>query len=577
LLPLLRLLAPFKWQVLLSIIFGWATVISGIGLLATSAFLISVAALQPSIAVLQVPIVGVRFFGLARGIFRYMERYVSHDTTFRLISRLRVWFYQALEPLAPARLMQYQSGDLLNRIHHNINSLEEFYVRAVAPPLVWLLVTTTASALLAVFSIQLGLILLVFQLLAGLIIPILVRRVSQNAEGTMINKRAELSAVLVDSIQGMADLRVFNAGEGLHRKVTIINLSIAEIQQKLGNLTGIESAAENILAHLASWLILVFTIPLVTTGQISGVFLGTLILAALASFEAAQQMPQAARSLQRGLAAANRLNEILDAKPTVSDPKSPLPIPKVNRIEIKDLFFAYPSADQYQQATYAIDGINLGLFPVKCLALVGPSGAGKTTLANLLLRFWDYDQGSILVGEHELHSFNQDDIRASIGVVSQRTHLFNSTIGENLLIAKPDAGIEEIKEACQLAQIDEYIESLPQKYETWIGEGGMRLSAGERQRLAIARVLLKNAPLLILDEPTTYLDPLTEIELLRALFSLMEDRSTLWITHRLTGMETMDEILVMDRGQIVERGNHFELLDKRGLYSRMWELQQQTL
>jgi ATP-binding cassette subfamily C protein CydC len=205
LLPLLRLLAPFKWQVLLSIIFGWATVISGIGLLATSAFLISVAALQPSIAVLQVPIVGVRFFGLARGIFRYMERYVSHDTTFRLISRLRVWFYQALEPLAPARLMQYQSGDLLNRIHHNINSLEEFYVRAVAPPLVWLLVTTTASALLAVFSIQLGLILLVFQLLAGLIIPILVRRVSQNAEGTMINKRAELSAVLVDSIQGMAD------------------------------------------------------------------------------------------------------------------------------------------------------------------------------------------------------------------------------------------------------------------------------------------------------------------------------------------------------------------------------------
>jgi thiol reductant ABC exporter CydC subunit len=556
---------------------GWATVISGIGLLATSAYLISAAALQPSIAVLQVPIVGVRFFGLSRGIFRYLERYVSHDTTFRLIARLRVWFYQILEPLAPARLMQYQSGDLLNRIHHDINSLEDFYVRVVAPPLVWLLVTVTASALLAIFSIRLGIILLAFQIMAGLITPILVRSASQSTEHKLVEKRAELSAALVDGIQGMADLRVFNASGVQQDKVDKINYSMAGSQLKLGNLSGVESAVENILAHLASWSILIIAIPLVTTGQIDGVYLGTLILAALASFEAALPLPQAARSLAKGLAATNRLEEIVATEPAVSDPLISLPAPEVNQIELENLRFAYPATIQSPQKTYVIDGISLNLPPGKRMAIVGPSGAGKTTLANILLRFWDYYVGRITLGNHELNSYNQDELRTLIGVVSQRTHLFNATLRDNFLLAKPDASMDEIRGACQLAQIDEHIESLPQKYDTWIGEGGIRLSGGERQRVAIARVLLKNAPILILDEPTANLDPLTERDLQSALFSLTEKRSTLWITHRLTGMEAMNEILVMDRGKIVERGQHNGLLELGGKYRRMWDLQHQIL
>ena len=578
---LLRLLSPYKWLVLLSIILGWGTVASGIGLLATSAYLISAAALQPSIAVLQVPIVGVRFFGLARGLFRYLERYVSHDTTFRLLAKLRVWFYQILEPLAPARLMQYQSGDLLNRIHQDINSLEEFYVRVVAPPLVWVLVTVTTCALLAFFSIQLALVLLAFQLLAGLVTPVLIRYASRRAETRLVSERAQLSAVLVDGIQGMPDLQVFNAARRQEEVVANISRSMAAAQSQIGFLSGFESAAENVLAHLASWMILFLAIPLIRVGQIESVYLGTLLLAALASFEAANPLPQAARSLESSLAAANRLEEVISAQPEVRDPVTPLPVPHDISLQIMDLRFAYPPLDETdhnsRRSSFALNGINLDLPTGKRLAIVGPSGAGKTTLANILLRFWDYKEGQIWLGRHDLCQYRQDDVRALIGVVSQRTYLFNATLRDNLRLAQPEANLNEIVEACKAAQIHDFIASLPEGYDTWIGEDGFRLSGGERQRLAIARTLLKDTPLLILDEPTANLDPLTERDLVQSLFSLAQERTTLWITHRLLWMETMDEILVMNRGWIVERGDHAQLMELDGMYRHMWDLQHQTI
>jgi ATP-binding cassette subfamily C protein CydC len=228
-------------------------------------------------------------------------------------------------------------------------------------------------------------------------------------------------------------------------------------------------------------------------------------------------------------------------------------------------------------ASCTLDGISFSLPPGKRLAIVGPSGAGKSTLIHLLLRFWDFEAGEIRLGGHDLRRYDSLALRDKIAVVSQNTYLFAATVRENLVVARPGASQAEIVRAAQEAQIHDFIASLPQGYETWIGEHGLRLSAGQRQRLAIARALLKGAPLLILDEPTANLDPVTGGEVLKALYGLGEGRSVLAVTHRLAGLEAMNEILVLREGRVVERGRHVELLERGGLYRQMWELQNEIL
>ncbi len=561
---LLLLLSPFKWRVLLSILLGWGTVLSGVGLLATSAYLISAAALATSIAVLQVPIVAVRTFGITRGLFRYLERCVSHDNTFRLVNRIRVRFYQALEPLAPARLQQYQSGDLLNRVRQDMVSLEDFYVRVISPPVVWVLVTIVTSGLLAIFSFQLALALLIFQVLAALIIPVMVRYLSRKPERNLIQYQADLSAALVDGVQGMAEIRVFDVTESQSDLVQSINQKIADLQTHLSKITSTVGAVETSLAHLASWTVLLLAIPLVSDGQIAGVFLGTIILITLASFEAAQPLPQAAQALERGLAAANRLEEIVSTPPEVINPAHPVPASAGCHLEVKSLNFSYSHAGQDRQDDQVLKDISFDLSPGKRMAIVGPSGAGKSTLANLLLRFWDYKQGTIHLERTDIRDYRQEDIRGRFSLISQRTFLFNGTLGDNLSLAKPAASMDDLDEVCAIAQLKDFIASLPKGYDTWVGEGGARLSAGERQRLAIARALLKGSPIMILDEPTAYLDPLTEDKLVHNLIANYPQLSMLWISHRLVGMPRMDEILVLDKGMIVERGTHQQLLDRKG-------------
>jgi ATP-binding cassette subfamily C protein CydCD len=587
LLRLLRLIRPFTGQVAFSSLMGFAAVASGIGLMGTSAYLISAAALHPSIAELQIAIVGVRFFGISRGLFRYLERYFTHQVTFHLLARLRVWFYQSLEPLAPARLARFHSGDLLARIAGDIESLETFYVRVVAPPLVALLIAVLAAVLMTnLAGSTLALVVLAFLLAAGTGIPLGIHLLARRPGVRLVEQRAALSAALVDSIQGMADVLAFNREEQTILHINDLSQALVQIQEHMARLAGLQNALVNLLANLCMWTVLWLAIPQVQAGRLPGVYLAVLPLIALTSFEAVLPLPLAAQYLAANLHAARRLFQIVDAEPEVRDPLQPLQAPSSSSLRIEGLTFAYPavwseaapsSTGQAVRPAPVLQDLALELPEGKRVALVGPSGVGKTTLVNLLLRFWEYDTGAIYFAGQDIRRYHQEDLRRCMAFVPQNAFLFNATIRENLLLAQPQATQVELEDAAAASNIQDFIHTLPQGWETWVGEAGLRLSAGERQRLAIARAVLRNAPLLILDEPTANLDPINEQEILKSLFTLMEGRTTLLITHHLVGMETMDEILVMHLGRIIESGSHARLLAADGYYRRMWDYQRMKL
>ncbi len=561
-------------QVLLSVLLGVLTIGSSIGLMGTSAWLISTAALHPSIATLQVAIVGVRFFGILRGISRYFERLVSHSVTFKVLTELRVWFYKSLVPLAPARLLNFRSGDLLSRIISDIKSLEAFYVRSAAPPLVALLIGLGTSLFLGWYHPIFGILLGGFFFLSGFILPLLVRILARETGERLVSERSLLTEGLVNFIQGLPDLIIYGQSGEKQNQLKNINQRYNTAQLRLARISGLNEGLMILLSNLAMWLTLIAAIPLIQDGEIAGVMLAALALLTLTSFEAVQPLPQAMETLSSSLKAGSRLFEVVDAQLVVVDPVTPMSFPSHFSLEGENLSFCYPGSRQP-----ALDGISFRLDEGEMLAIVGPSGGGKSTLTNLLLRFWGDYQGKLLLGEEKIPLFSlaQASIRQHISVVSQNGYLFHNTIQANIALGNPDAGIEEIINAARKARIHKMIHSLPDGYQTTIGERGQRLSAGERQRILIARAVLKDAPVFLLDEPTANLDPLTEREVLDTLFEILKNKTALLVTHRLVGLSRMDQILVLSQGQIVERGTESELLSKDGLYRVMWSHQNRIL
>jgi ATP-binding cassette subfamily C protein CydCD len=582
---LLRLLdfAKGEWpRVSLAALLGTLTVGSAIGLMGVSAWLISRAALHPSIAVLGVAIASVRLFGISRAALRYLERLVSHGVTFRVLRRIRVWFYAAVEPLAPGGLLYRGMGDLLARATADIETLENMYVRILAPSLTAILVWAGCILFLAARgSVRIGLVLTVFFVLAGVALPALVGRLSRPAGAAVVASRGALHEALVDDIQGLADLVAFGGARRQLRHWVGLRAAYAAAQSALSRIESVQLGLSTALPGLAEMAVLMLAALQVRTGALDGLMIAPLALLSLAAFEAVGPLPTAAALWPGTAEAARRLFEIADApsaravaqRPAVGAARvqvSTLPnaAPLSGDLKVDDVTFRYPG-----QSTPALRHVSLDVPCGTHVGLVGPSGAGKSTLAHILLRLWDYESGRIEVGGVPLKELSADRVRESIGLVSSQSHFFDTSIYENLRVARRGATRGEIEQAAHQACIHDFIMTLPHGYDTPIGPHGLRVSAGELQRLEIARLFIKNAPIWILDEPTAHLDATTERSVRTRLFHLMRGRTVILITHRLVGLENLDAILVMADGRVVEQGTHLALAAQAGLYSRLWSMQ----
>lgn len=524
---LLELVRPFRWWLGLAILLNFATLGSGIGLMAFSAYLISKSVLVSAVADVALISVGVRFFAISRAALRYCERYVTHTITFRILARLRAWFFQSIEPFAPARLQGYHSGDLFARIGSDIEALQDFYVRVLVPPIASALTVLLASIILGSFAPWLGLVLLFFLLLTGLVLPLISRWLSHQPASRIALLRAQLQSCIADAIQGDAELLVFGQSAAQQTRIKQLDQELHNEQQRMTRIQALGLGLGSLFTGAAGITILGLALPLVSNSQIAGEFLALLPLTAIASFEAVQPLSQAMQQLEQSKAAAQRIFELSDT-PIVSDaPKAVKALPSCYDIRIRDLWFRYSDDEPW-----VLKNIDLALAEGERAIITGASGAGKSSLVAILLGFWPYQCGSILIGGQELRELDSEAACQLFSVVSQQTYLFNSTLRDNLLLARAEASDEELLVACQAAQLSDLIARLPHGLDTMVGENGMQLSGGERQRVALARAILKNAPILILDEAINNLDPLTAQAVEAALADFAQGRTTLVFCHQ---------------------------------------------
>jgi len=562
------ILGEFSGEVFLSLILGIAAVAAGIGLLGTSAYLIASAALKPSIAELQVAIVGVRFFGISRGVFRYLERLRSHSVNLRVLTRLREEFYKRVEPGAPVNLLSHHSGDVLQRVMGDLETLENFYIRVIAPFVVALVIISGVSLFVGGYALQLGLILGTGLIMCGFVHPALSVLISRNHITTLSRSRAAASARLVETLQGLEDIQVYNAQERYIGEILDEFKRSGMLQKRLVNINAGNSGLALLFTNLTVLTLIWAAIPLVGEGQFTGISLAVITLVALASFEAVAAMPAAALNLNASAVAAERLFSLggelshVPVFPAVTQTTSQ---PEVT---IEALGFTYPDTSRP-----VLKNITFKLMSGYKIAIVGASGAGKTSLVHLLLSFLQPQKGNIKINGIDLSDFDPEWSRSFFAVLPQSVYLFNDSLRGNLLLAKADASDEELVRTLEEAGLSEWYGSLPEGLDTWVGEHGLKMSGGERQRLAMARVLLLNRPFIILDEPTANLDPSTARKMMDRLYARSVDKGFLLITYDLDLLREMDEILVLSGSTIAQRGTLDSLLEAGGEFGDIFEME----
>lgn len=541
LLPYLTLYKRHKWMLTLGIALAILTLLASIGLLTLSGWFLSASAIAGFAGIYSfnymLPAAGVRGAAITRTAGRYFERLVSHDATFRVLQHLRIYTFSKLLPLSPAGLARYQQGELLNRIVADVDTLDHLYLRVISPLVGAFVVIMIVTLGLSVLDVTLAITLGGIMLLTLFIMPPVFYRAGKNTGQNLTHLRGQYRQQLTSWLQGQAELTIFGASKRYRAQMEATELQWHEAQRRQSELTALSQA----LMLLIGALIALF------------------VFCALAAFEALAPVTGAFQHLGQVIASALRITELTEQKPEVTFPQAETPAPEKVTLTLRDVSFRYPD-----QPINALNALSLQANPGEHVAILGRTGCGKSTLLQLLTRAWDPQQGEILLNDLPLSSLSESALRRTISMVPQRVHLFSATLRDNLLLAAPNASDEALSDMLRRVGLENLLED--SGLNSWLGEGGRLLSGGELRRLAIARALLHDAPLMLLDEPTEGLDATTESEMLELLADVMREKTVLMVTHRLRGLARFDQIIVMDDGRIIERGTHAELLAGQGRY-----------
>lgn len=563
---------PRRGRLVLALLLGSLALGSAVGLMATSGWLISRASQQPPVLYLMVAVTATRAFGIGRAVFRYAERLVSHDAVLRMLADTRVAVYRRLERLAPAGLRTARRGDLLSRLVADVDALQDYWLRWLLPAAAAVAVSAGSVGFTAWLLPEAGAALALGLLAAGVGVPLVTGSVARRAERRLAPARGVLATRVADLLTGTAELTVAGA----------LPARTAEVRRADGELTRIASRAATATALGDGLIALVSGLTVAATslvgaqavldGRLSGVAMAVVVLTPLAAFEAVLGLPLAVQYRQRVRKSAERVYEVLDAPEPVREPERPSEAPgSPFPVVLKGLVARHAG-----QERDALAGVDLTLERGRRTAVVGTSGAGKTTLAQVLLRFLDAAAGTYTLGGVDAYGMDGDDVRRLVGLCAQDAHLFDSSVRENLLLARKDATESALRDVLERVRLLDWVDGLPDGLDTLIGEHGARMSGGQRQRLALARALLADFPVLVLDEPAEHLDLATADALTADLLAATEGRTTLLITHRLAGLEAVDEVIVLDGGCVVQRGAYGELVREEGALRGMFERESRT-
>ncbi|BCU56234.1 heme ABC transporter ATP-binding protein/permease CydC [Enterobacter kobei] len=565
LLPYLALYKRHKWLLTLGVVLAIVTLLASIGLLTLSGWFLSASAVVGVAGLYSfnymLPAAGVRGAAITRTAGRYFERLVSHDATFRVLSHLRVATFSKLLPLSPAGLARFRQGDLLNRVVADVDTLDHLYLRVISPLVGALVVIIVVTLGLGVLDVTLALTLGGIMLLTLCLLPPLFYRLGKPTGEKLTSLRGQYRQHLTSWLQGQAELTIFGASQRYREQMENTELSWHDAQRRQSELTALSQAVMLLISGFAVIAMLWLAAGGVGGNTQPGALIALFVFCALAAFEALAPVTGAFQHLGQVIASARRITEITDCPPEVTFPAGESRVPAQVDLRLNAVSFTYP-----QQVQSALNAVSLNVTAGQRVAILGRTGCGKSTLLQLLTRAWDPQQGEILLNGQPLASFSEAALRATISVVPQRVHLFSATLRDNLLLASPAATDEAL--ATVLTQVGLEKLLVDDGLNSWLGEGGRQLSGGELRRLAIARALLHDAPLFLLDEPTEGLDATTESQILDLLSDVTKGKTVLMVTHRLRGLSQCDQIIVMDNGEIIEQGNHAALMAKQGRYYR---------